>query len=96
MANDAPHPTQRVQLRLFVVGKEPHSLRARENLERILDEEHMECDLEVVDVLKDYRAALDNGVLIAPTLIITTGEARITIAGDMTDARKIKAALEML
>jgi circadian clock protein KaiB len=98
MANDVPRPPTSVRLRLFIVGNEPHSLRARENIERILAEGHFgHYHLEVVDVLTNYREALDNSILVAPTLVITTaGNARITVAGDMSDSGKIKSALEML
>ena len=86
-------PGSSTRLRLFVVGDEPHSRRARKNLERILGETPVAGALEIVDVLKDYQAALDETVLIAPTLIVTTADSRITISGDMSDPDKVKAAL---
>ncbi len=58
-------------LKLFVAGDEPNSYKAKKTIERLCES----ClkgnyKLEVVDVLKDYQVALDNNILIAPTLVI--------------------------
>lgn len=96
MPNDSPPSAPSTRLHLFVVGTEPHSARARENLERAIAESGINYEVTVTDVLKDYREALEHGVLIAPTLIITAGELRITVAGDLSDTAKLKAALTMI
>jgi hypothetical protein len=64
-----PRPIRR--LILFVAGRGPNSIAAQENLRRICDGE-TDCvwELRVVDVLDDYQAALDHGVLVTPCLVL--------------------------
>ncbi len=83
-------------LQLFVVGDEPHSKRARENIVEVLGQFEGHYEFEVIDVLKNYRTALDAGILIAPTLLITTSNSRITIAGDMEDRKRLVGALKLI
>jgi circadian clock protein KaiB len=70
--------------RLFVAGDEPNSKLARENLTKLC-RQHLKGDyeLEVVDVLEDFQAALENNVLITPTLVV----------GTLSDTEKVLAAL---
>lgn len=84
------------RLQLFVVGAEPNSRRARENLLQI-SEGYLKgrCAIEVVNVLHDYQRALDNGVLVAPTLIAHIGDRRVVVAGSLSDAEAVLAALQL-
>lgn len=81
---------------LFVAGNEPNSALAMKNLERIckqhLDGRHT---LEIVDVLKDFSKAIDNGVIVTPTLILLHPEPRVTIFGNLNDEGKVVAALRL-
>ncbi len=83
------------RMQLFVVGKEPNSQLARENLQRLC-EAHLEghSEIEIVDVLKNYQRALDNHVLVAPTLIAYADGRRIVIAGTLSDPRAVLSALQ--
>ena len=67
-------------LRLFVAGDEPNSKHARESLTRLC-EQHLSGrhEIQVVDVLGDFQTALDNNVLVTPTLILIEPEPRVTI-----------------
>lgn len=81
-------------LKLFVAGDEPNSYKAKKTIERLCES----ClkgnyKLEVVDVLKDYQVALDNNILIAPTLVIVAPPPQTTIIGSLSETRKILDAL---
>jgi circadian clock protein KaiB len=90
----APTSGERYVLWLFVAGDEPNSHQARENLarlcERCLD---APCEIIIYDVLKDFQPALDNRVLVTPTLIRVSPPPRVTILGNLSDTRKVVAAL---
>jgi len=92
--DDDSNAPARYQLKLFVAGDEPNSRKAREILERLC-EAHLKGNytLEVVDVLEDYQAALDDNVLVAPTLIIMAPPPPATIIGSLADTRKVLDAL---
>jgi circadian clock protein KaiB len=56
---------------LYVANESPNSVRARANLEAICREYLVEgrYHLAVIDILKDPLRALDDGILVTPTLI---------------------------
>jgi hypothetical protein len=57
---------------LFVVGTEPNSVLARENLVHICAEylASGDCTVEFVDIGEDYQAALDYNIFVTPALIV--------------------------
>ena len=57
------------RLRLFVAGNEPNSTQARANL-TTLCETYLQgrYQLETIDVLRDFQAALRDNILVTPTL----------------------------
>jgi len=77
-----------------VAGEEPNSRKARDTV-RHLCETRLKgrATVEVVDVLEDFQAAIENNVLVAPTLIIAPPEPPITIIGSLRDVRKVLEAL---
>lgn len=80
---------------LFVVGNEPNSVLAQENLRRICAE-HLHkgaCTITIVNVLEDFQAALDNHVLVTPTLIVEGPRGRSTIIGNLSDVDHILLTL---
>jgi circadian clock protein KaiB len=94
--NVRPAPTsgERYVLWLFVSGDETNSRQARENLarlcERCLD---APCEITIYDVFEAFQLALDNRVLVTPTLIRVSPPPRVTILGNLSDTRKVVAAL---
>jgi circadian clock protein KaiB len=81
-------------LRLYVAGAGPNSERARANLEALRGE--LEDDgwrLEVVDVLEEPLRALQEGVLVTPTLRKLAPPPEQTIIGDLSDSARVRAAL---
>lgn len=57
-------------LRLYVAGSAPNSLHALANIHAICAEHFASgYELEVVDLLEHPRRALDDGIIVTPTLI---------------------------
>jgi circadian clock protein KaiB len=82
--------------RLFVAGNESNSSQARGNLARLC-EEHIKgrYKIDAVDVLKDAAAAHKNNVLVTPTLILIKPLPKVTVLGNLNDARQVLAALRL-
>lgn len=90
----APAGEGRHVLRLFVTGATPRSIRAIDNLRRVLERELPgRYDLEVIDIYKDPRAARDHQVLAAPTLVKLFPEPVRRIIGDLSDVDRVLSGL---
>jgi len=87
-------PVPRLRLRLFVAGDEANSRQARLNLERLC-QEHLNgsAEVEIIDVLKDFRAAVAERVIVTPALIIGAPPARTVVLGNLSDTPRVLAAL---
>ena len=82
------------QLRLYVAGVAPNSVRARANLGAIMERYSIPADaLEVVDCLREPRRALADAVLVTPTLLKVGPEPRQVIVGSLTDTPRVLSAL---
>lgn len=83
-------------LRLFVAGSEPNSVLAQTSLARICSE-HLDghCDVEIIDVLKDFQPALQENILVTPALIIRHKQVRTVIFGNLTNIDRVLAALDI-
>jgi circadian clock protein KaiB len=91
---DGSGADESLRLRLFVAGDEPNSRQARLNLERLChDYLDGRVEVEIVDVLKDFRAAVAERVLVTPALIIGTPPARVMVLGNLSDTQRVLAAL---
>jgi circadian clock protein KaiB len=85
---------QTLRLRLFVAGDEPNSRQARHNLERLcLNYLDGRVEVEIIDVLKDFRAAVAERVLVTPALIAGTAPSRVVVLGNLSDTPRVLAAL---
>ncbi len=86
----------RYRLQLFVAGNEPNSQLARENLKRLITGVLKDnCQLEIVDVLKDFKTALALNVLVTPALVAEWSGTRVTVFGTLTDTHKVLTALRL-
>jgi circadian clock protein KaiB len=80
---------------LFVAGEESHSRAARANLAHI-----QECclgdksQIEVVNVLEDYRKALEWRVILTPTLLVVSPPPVVRIIGTLDDTSRVLALLQ--
>ncbi len=82
------------KFRLYVAGDSPNSAKALVNLrtlcQEILDNRH---EIEVVDVLRDPKRALQDGVLLTPMLVkLSPGPVR-KIVGSLQHREPILQAL---
>jgi len=85
---------ERMVLRLYVAGDGPNSAAARVNLRRLLGG----CDpatysLEIVDCLRQPMRALQEGVLVTPTLLRLAPAPLRTIVGSLSDSARVLEAL---
>jgi len=81
---------------LFVAGNETHSRAARGNLQKICHQ-HLKdgYQLEVIDVLDDFRKALENRVLITPTLLVTSPPPPVRIVGTLENTATVLSAMRV-
>lgn len=86
---------QNGKLLLFVADDEPNSRRAKSNL-RNLPAELLEdaYDVEVIDVLEDYRAAVHHSILVTPSLLVRRGDEEVLILGDLSDGERVRSLLQ--
>lgn len=87
--------TVEYHFKLFVADEEPNSKSAIETLNNICNKylKKHAYTIEIIDVLKDYKKALEDNILLAPTLIITTPYSRYRIVGSLNEIQKfIEAA----
>lgn len=97
MEIDVVTETQKLQLRLFVSGQTPRSVRAVANINRLCEERlHDRYDLVVIDVLEHPQLAEDEKVVATPTLIKELPPPLRRVIGDLSDARKVLIGLELL
>jgi circadian clock protein KaiB len=83
-------------LRLYIAKATPNSERAVTNLRAALaefGERSRALGLEVVDVFTQPRRAINDGVIVTPTLIGLREEARLVMIGDLTDTPKLHSLL---
>ena len=85
---------QRLVLRLYVAGEGPNSTAARANLRRLLAAlEPTRYALEIIDCLREPMRALQEGVLVTPTLVRLEPEPVQTIIGTLSNGTRVLEAL---
>jgi circadian clock protein KaiB len=81
---------------LFVAGEESNSQAARKNLHSFCDRYLSgRAEVEIIDVLVDYRKALEWRVLITPALVVLHPLPGARILGTLEDTARILAALQL-
>ena len=83
-------PSDLWDLRLYVAGRTPKSMRALENLKRLCEENLKgKYHIEVVDLLQHpHRAKIDQ-IVALPTLVRKLPESMKQIIGDLSDTEKV-------
>ena len=94
--NDDPDviPTVIYQLRLYISGATPRSVRAVRNIKRIGEQAlagHYE--LEVIDVYQQTHLALNQDIIALPTLIKNFPPPVRRIIGDLSDTQLVLQGL---
>lgn len=91
---DGTVPDTILVLRLYVAGRGPNSMRAMANLDALVKavgREHFE--IEIVDVLMDPERALQDHVLVTPTLVKLAPLPMVQVAGDLSNVYRVVYAL---
>ena len=90
-------PKDHHELRLYVAGTTPRSLRAVQNIKRICDAELPDhYHLEVVDVYKQPGRLAQDQVVAIPTLIkFAPGEVKRLI-GDLSQEAQVRKGLGLI
>ena len=84
-------------LRLYIAGQSPKSIKALANLRR-LREQHLgsRYTIEVVDLAEHPRRAAEDEILAIPTLVRRLPIPVRKIIGDLSDAKRVIAGLDLL
>lgn len=87
-------PERPLLLRLFVAGDGPNSREALANLEAICRRclQSNAYQLEIIDVLEEPLRALEDGVLVTPTLL-TCNSRQVSIVGTLRDHQRVMQAM---
>ena len=84
------------ELRLYVAGKTPKSLKAISNLKNICAT-HLgnKYYVEVIDLIKDPKLARDHQILAIPTLVRKLPIPICKIIGDLSDTERVIVGLDL-
>ena len=83
-------------LRLYVAGQTPRSVRACENLKRICDEYLAgQYSIEVVDLMVNPRLAKEDQIVAIPTLVRKLPDPIRKIIGDLSDTERTLVGLQL-
>jgi circadian clock protein KaiB len=88
------HRKEGYVFRLYIADGAPNSVRALANLYAICREYFPDSHrIEVIDVLKEPLRALEESVLVTPTLLKLSPAPPLQIIGDLSDEKEILRAL---
>lgn len=91
----APEPEQ-WNLRLYVAGESPKSLRAFANLKRLC-EEHLQAryQIEIIDLIANPQLAAGEEIVAIPTLVRRLPSPIRRIIGDLSDEDEVLVGLQL-
>jgi len=92
----ADPPGEVWELRLYVAGHTPKSIKAFANLKKIC-EEHMQgkYHIEVIDLLKNPQLARGDQIVAVPTLVRKLPEPIKKIIGDLSNTLRVLVGLDV-
>jgi circadian clock protein KaiB len=84
------------ELRLYVAGQTPNSIRAFANLKKIC-EEHLKdkYTIEIIDLCKNPQLAAGDQILAIPTLVRKLPEPIKKIIGDLSNTERVLVGLDI-
>ena len=88
-------PVPELRLLLFIAGDSPRSREATANLRRACDELLDGVRVETVDVLAQPERADEFRILTTPTVVRDGATPRRRVTGDLRDAARVLAALDL-
>jgi circadian clock protein KaiB len=85
------------QLKLYVAGQTPKSIKAFANLKKIC-EEHLKgrYSIEVIDLLENPQLAKGDQILAIPTLVRKLPEPIRKIIGDLSNTQRVLVGLNIV
>jgi circadian clock protein KaiB len=89
-------PFEAWNLRLYVAGQSPKSLKAFANLKTFC-EKHLagRYEIEVIDLVEDPSKARSDDIVAIPTLVRRLPPPQCKIIGDLSDTERVKAGLSL-
>jgi circadian clock protein KaiB len=92
-----PIQEKKWELRLYVAGQTPNSVRAFANLKRIC-QEHLkgEYKIEIIDLLENPTLAKGDQILAVPTLVRKLPPPVRKIIGDLSKTERVLVGLDLL
>jgi len=88
--------TGRYLLRLYIAGQSARSIRAVENLKRIVAKHlPVETEVEVIDIYQQGQLAREANVIGAPTLVRQFPLPLRRLVGDLSDEDKVLLGLNL-
>jgi len=79
-----------LKMRLFIAGNEPNSKQAIEFLARFCEKYLPDrYEYDIIDVLENYQAALDNKIIAVPALLIEAPPPKRIIIGSLQDEERL-------
>jgi circadian clock protein KaiB len=93
---DTPADTDMWQLRLYVAGQAPKSLRAFENLTKLC-EEHLpgRHEIEIIDLIEQPGLAQSDDILAIPTLVLRLPTPLRKVIGDLSNTERVLVGLRL-
>ncbi len=91
---NSPTTKRALQLRLYVAGNAPNSLRAIANVKAVCDE-HFAAgyEMEIVDLFCHPRRGLEDRILVTPTLLKVLPLPARRLIGDLSDTNQVLLTL---
>jgi len=84
------------KLSLYVSDRTLKSVAAYSNLKKICGEHpEAECRIEMIDIEKSPRSAVENEIVAIPTLVKTFPLPVRRVIGDLSNTEKVLAALDL-
>lgn len=85
------------ELKLYITGMTPNSVRAVRNLKAICKKyfSEVECKLEIIDVYQNAELAKGENIIATPTLIKKAPGIQTRIVGDLSDEKKVLNILSL-
>jgi circadian clock protein KaiB len=80
-----------LKFRLYVAGEAPNSTQARANLAALC--RPYQCQIEVIDVFRDPKRALADGIFMTPTLVRVFPLPIRKVVGSLSHAQPVLQAL---
>ncbi len=91
-----PRAATTVRFRLFVAGESPNSLQAVANLRALCDADLAgRHEVEIVDLMQTPERALEENILLTPTLVKVAPGPVLRIVGALTDRDVLRRALSL-